>query len=96
MSSITVRLPDGSARELPAGSTSLDLAASIGRRLAEDAVAAVGLHGRLSGGLLHGGGRQHLGRQGQGGGGGEGMGGGGGVAGGLADGIVERRISQGL
>jgi len=41
MSSITVRLPDGSARELPAGSTSLDLAASIGRRLAEDAVAAV-------------------------------------------------------
>ena len=41
MSSITVRLPDGSARELPSGSTSLDLASSIGRRLAEDAVAAV-------------------------------------------------------
>ena len=41
MSSITVRLPDGSARELPAGSNSLDLAGSIGRRLAEDAVAAV-------------------------------------------------------
>jgi threonyl-tRNA synthetase len=41
MSSITVRLPDGSARELPPGSTSLDLASSIGRRLAEDAIAAV-------------------------------------------------------
>ena len=36
---ITVRLPDGSPRELPAGSTGLDLAASIGRGLAKAAVA---------------------------------------------------------
>ena len=38
---ITVHLPDGSARELPAGSTGADLAASIGRGLAKAAVAAV-------------------------------------------------------
>ncbi len=37
---ITVSLPDGSKRELAAGSTSADLAASIGRRLAADALAA--------------------------------------------------------
>ncbi|HET9078533.1 MAG TPA: threonine--tRNA ligase [Acidimicrobiales bacterium] len=37
---ITVHLPDGSARELPAGSTGADLAASIGRGLARAAVAA--------------------------------------------------------
>ena len=37
---LTVRLPDGSARTLPAGSTPADLAAAIGRRLASDAVAA--------------------------------------------------------
>src|SRR3984957_983515 len=36
---ITVYLPDGSPRELPAGSTGTDLAASIGRGLAKAAVA---------------------------------------------------------
>jgi len=36
---ITVILPDGSERSLPEGSTGATLAASIGRRLAEDAVA---------------------------------------------------------
>ena len=40
MSSITVTLPDGSSKELPAGSTAADLAASIGRGLAKSAVAA--------------------------------------------------------
>ncbi|MEL0041269.1 MAG: TGS domain-containing protein, partial [Ilumatobacter sp.] len=40
MSSITVNLPDGSKREIPDGSNALDLAAAIGRRLAEAAVAA--------------------------------------------------------
>ncbi|HEX6849985.1 MAG TPA: threonine--tRNA ligase [Candidatus Polarisedimenticolaceae bacterium] len=38
--SIRVKLPDGSQRELPSGSTAADLAASIGRRLAKDAVVA--------------------------------------------------------
>ncbi|HEX6596432.1 MAG TPA: threonine--tRNA ligase, partial [Acidimicrobiales bacterium] len=38
---IEVRLPDGSARTLPSGSTAGDLAASIGRGLAKAAVAAV-------------------------------------------------------
>lgn len=37
---ITVKLPDGSAREIPAGSTAGDLAATIGRRLAEATVVA--------------------------------------------------------
>src|ERR1700736_1815790 len=37
---ITINLPDGSSRELPAGSTAADLAASIGARLAKAAVAA--------------------------------------------------------
>ena len=37
---ITISLPDGSPRTLPAGSTALDLAASIGPRLAKAAVAA--------------------------------------------------------
>ena len=37
---IEVRLPDGSARRLPAGATPADLAASIGPRLAKAAVAA--------------------------------------------------------
>ncbi len=41
MADISVHLPDGSSRSLPAGSTSADLAASIGRRLAKDALAAV-------------------------------------------------------
>ena len=36
---ITVELPDGSSRTLPTGSTGGDLAASIGSRLARDAVA---------------------------------------------------------
>jgi threonyl-tRNA synthetase len=36
---ITVTLPDGSSRELPAGATGADLAASIGRGLAKAAVA---------------------------------------------------------
>ena len=40
MSNITISLPDGSERELPAGSTSLDLAASIGSGLRKAAVAA--------------------------------------------------------
>ncbi len=38
---MTVTLPDGSRRELPAGATALDLATDIGRRLAKDAVIAV-------------------------------------------------------
>jgi threonyl-tRNA synthetase len=38
---IEVKLPDGSRRQLPVGSSAYDLAASIGRRLARDAVAAV-------------------------------------------------------
>jgi len=41
MSTLNVSLPDGSVRELPAGSTAADLAASIGSRLAKAAVAAV-------------------------------------------------------
>ncbi|HMK96673.1 MAG TPA: threonine--tRNA ligase, partial [Acidimicrobiales bacterium] len=36
---VTVVLPDGSARQLPAGATGADLAASIGPRLAEAAIA---------------------------------------------------------
>jgi threonyl-tRNA synthetase len=36
---ITVQLPDGSDRELPAGSTGADLAARLGRNLAKSAVA---------------------------------------------------------
>ena len=47
MSDIEVRLPDGSARSLPDGSSALDLAASIGRRLAKDALAAQ-VNGHLS------------------------------------------------
>jgi threonyl-tRNA synthetase len=39
--SINVRLPDGSAREVPDGATAADVAASIGRGLAKAAVAAV-------------------------------------------------------
>ncbi|NCU86462.1 MAG: threonine--tRNA ligase [Actinobacteria bacterium] len=38
---IKVRLPDDSTRELPVGSTGLDLAQSIGKRLAQVAVATV-------------------------------------------------------
>ncbi|MDA8301289.1 MAG: threonine--tRNA ligase [Actinomycetota bacterium] len=41
MPDISVTLPDGSSRQLPAGATGADLAASIGRRLALDAVAVV-------------------------------------------------------
>src|SRR5437660_9651932 len=40
MTDITVRLPDGSARELPEGATALDLASAIGPGLARAAVAA--------------------------------------------------------
>jgi threonyl-tRNA synthetase len=38
---IAITLPDGSVREMPAGSSPADIAASIGRGLARDAVAAV-------------------------------------------------------
>jgi threonyl-tRNA synthetase len=41
MSDISVSLPDGSSRELPAGGTAADLAAAIGPRLASDALIAV-------------------------------------------------------
>ena len=41
MANITIHLPDGSQRELPAEATAGDLAASIGSRLAKAAVAAV-------------------------------------------------------
>lgn len=37
---IEINLPDGSAKQLPAGSTAADLAASIGSRLAKAAIAA--------------------------------------------------------
>jgi threonyl-tRNA synthetase len=40
MSDITITLPDGSTRQVAAGSTPLEIAKSISRRLAEDAVAA--------------------------------------------------------
>jgi threonyl-tRNA synthetase len=40
MSDIEVQLPDGSQRSLPEGSTALDLASAIGKRLAKDALAA--------------------------------------------------------
>ena len=38
---IQLTLPDGSVREVPAGTTGLELAESIGKRLAKDAVAVV-------------------------------------------------------
>ncbi|MFM8814899.1 MAG: TGS domain-containing protein, partial [Actinomycetes bacterium] len=38
---LDVTLPDGSVRTLPAGSTGLDLAQSIGSRLAKAAIAAM-------------------------------------------------------
>jgi threonyl-tRNA synthetase len=41
MADLVITLPDGSTRELPAGSTAADLAASIGSRLAKAAVIAV-------------------------------------------------------
>jgi threonyl-tRNA synthetase len=44
---ITVSLPDGSTKTVAAGTTGLDLAASIGKRLAKDAV-AVKLDGELT------------------------------------------------
>ena len=40
-SAISVVLPDGSERELPAGATGTDLATSLGKRAAKDAVVAV-------------------------------------------------------
>ncbi|MDZ7732410.1 MAG: TGS domain-containing protein [Acidimicrobiia bacterium] len=41
MADITVTLPDGSSRSLPAGATASDLASDIGRRLGKDALIAV-------------------------------------------------------
>jgi threonyl-tRNA synthetase len=41
MSALSISLPDGSARELPAGSTVADLAATIGSRLAKAALTGV-------------------------------------------------------
>src|SRR5580704_3081538 len=38
--SLTITLPDGSEKQLPAGSRPLDVAQSIGQRLADDAVVA--------------------------------------------------------
>ncbi len=40
-STITITLPDGTAREYPEGTTAADVASSIGKRLAKAAVAAV-------------------------------------------------------
>ena len=40
MSDITITLPDGSRQQVPSGTTPLEIARSIGRRLAEDAVVA--------------------------------------------------------
>jgi threonyl-tRNA synthetase len=40
MSDLEVLLPDGSSRTLPEGSTALDLASAIGKRLAKDALVA--------------------------------------------------------
>ena len=45
---LTIRLPDGSERELPAGATATDLATSIGSRLAKAAVIA-GVNGERAG-----------------------------------------------
>ena len=41
MSEISVTLPDGSVRRVPAGSTPVDVAAGISPRLAKAAIAAV-------------------------------------------------------
>lgn len=41
MAEISITLPDGSARTLPEGTTGADLAASIGKRLAKDALLVV-------------------------------------------------------
>ena len=38
--SIHIKLPDGSVKELPKGSTALDVAKTIGQRLADAALAA--------------------------------------------------------
>ncbi len=43
---ITITLPDGSTKAVPAGTTVLEVAASIGKRLAKDAVAGI-VDGRL-------------------------------------------------
>ncbi len=40
MSQLTVTLPDGSRQQVPAGTSPMDIARSIGRRLADDAVVA--------------------------------------------------------
>src|ERR671923_292390 len=49
MSTVTVTLPDGSTRTYPAGVTPGEVAASIGRRLAEAAGAARAHHGQAGG-----------------------------------------------
>ena len=56
MSQLTISLPDGSTRELPEGSTALDLAASIGSGLRKAAVAATvdGTETDLTAPLPHG------------------------------------------
>ena len=41
MGNIVIKLPDGSNKELPANSNGLDLANSIGPKLAKDSVAVV-------------------------------------------------------
>ena len=41
MAEIVIKLPDGSERSVPAGTTVAGLAESIGRRLAKDAVIGV-------------------------------------------------------
>jgi len=46
MTQVCIQLPDGSSKELPSGSTPLDLARSIGEGLARKAVAAK-VEGRL-------------------------------------------------
>src|SRR5689334_23214179 len=43
---VTLKLPDGSAREYPAGTTARQVAESIGKRLAKDALTAP-LDGKL-------------------------------------------------
>ena len=46
MSDITITLPDGSSQQVPSGTKPIDIARSIGRRLADDAV-AVRVNGEL-------------------------------------------------
>ncbi len=41
---VKITLPDGSSRECPKGVTAAEVAASIGKRLAKDAIAAKAAH----------------------------------------------------